>query len=320
MNRILTLILLGGTLFSANAQKEVYLTITHQLNGAGFAIGQTAQNNLGNSFQITRVDYYLSGIKIIHDGGQETLVPNHYILARGNNPVIDSLGIFNVTNIEGIKFSVGVDSPANNADPALYSLPHPLAYQTPSMHWGWSSGYRFVCLEGMAGSGLTTNFQLHGLWNANYFQQTKTLSALMLGNKAYINLNADYAKALQDVNVSVGPIDHGTNQQDLKMLQNFRDLVFTPGSAIPNSFGEEQPQQSNLTVYPNPSNGKFFLNDERSIATEAILMDLQGKRIRHFGLNQLRSSRALECTIPGQYFLSVQRFGIPVQSLRIVIQ
>lgn len=320
MNRILTLILLIGTWFSANAQKEVYLTITHQLNGAGFAYGQTAQNNLGNSFQITRVEYYLSGIKIIHDGGQETPVPNHYILARGNNPVIDLLGTFNVTTIEGIKFSVGVDSPANNADPALYSLPHPLAYQTPSMHWGWSSGYRFVCLEGMAGSGFATNFQLHGLWNANYFQQSKALSAVMLGNKAYINLNADYVKALQDVNVSVGPIDHGTDQQDLKMLQNFRDFIFTPGSAIPNSIEKEPLQQPNLTVYPNPSNGKFFLNDENGVATDAILMDLQGRSIRHFGLNQAHTANALEYSIPGQYILGVQRYGIPVQSLRIVIQ
>lgn len=320
MIRILILLFSLGTMLSAHAQKEVYLTITHQLNGGSFAFGQTAQNNLGNSFQITRVDYYLSGIKIIHDGGQETPVPNHYILVRGNNPVIDSLGVFNVTSIEGIKFSVGVDSPANNADPALYSLPHPLAYQTPSMHWGWSSGYRFVCLEGMAGSGFATNFQLHGLWNANYFQQSKTLSAMMIGNKAYINLNADYVKALQDVNVSVGPIDHGTDQQDLKMLQNFRDLVFTPGSAIPNAVASVMDENSELSVYPNPSNGKFILNDEKGISTDAILLDLQGRYLRRFALNPGQPNHSIDFPVSGQYILSVQRYGLPIVTIRIEIQ
>ncbi|MBK7304311.1 MAG: hypothetical protein IPI90_13940 [Saprospiraceae bacterium] len=33
----------------------------------------------------------------------------------------------------------------------LISVDSPLAFQDPSMHWGWTSGYRFIALEGMIG-------------------------------------------------------------------------------------------------------------------------------------------------------------------------
>ena len=63
----------------SKAQKNVYFTITHKLSTSDFAFNQTAQNDLMQDFKITRVDYYISSIKIIHDGGMEMAVPNKYI-------------------------------------------------------------------------------------------------------------------------------------------------------------------------------------------------------------------------------------------------
>ena len=40
------------------------------------------------------------------------------------------------------------------------------------MHWGWTSGYRFVCAEGTAGASFNQTFELHGLGNTNYALQT----------------------------------------------------------------------------------------------------------------------------------------------------
>ncbi|MBK9402574.1 MAG: hypothetical protein IPN36_17545 [Bacteroidetes bacterium] len=135
-------IMLFALMFAATiskAQKNVYLTISHKLGASNFAFNQTAQNNLMQNFRITRVDYYISSIKIIHDGGVETAVPSHYILAKGSSTVIDLLGNFNVTNVEGVKFSIGVEAPTNNSDITLQPSGHPLSFQSPSMHWGWSS-------------------------------------------------------------------------------------------------------------------------------------------------------------------------------------
>jgi hypothetical protein len=151
MKKILFLLISILTFNKIHAQKNVTLIINHKLGANNFAFNTTAQNDLMQNFQITRVDYYISGIKIIHDGGQITPVQD-YILVKGSYSVSEPLGSMNVTNVEGIKFSIGVDSPANNEDPALKL--GPLAFQTPSMHWGWGAGYRFVALEGKVGNTL----------------------------------------------------------------------------------------------------------------------------------------------------------------------
>ena len=145
------------------AQTPVELQIRHKLGSSDFAFSSATTNNLGNNFNVTRLEYYLSKISIKHDGGTVTNIPNHYILANGSTNVADALGSYPITSVEAITFYIGVDSPANNADPSLHPAGHPLEPKTPSMHWGWSTGYRFVAMEGMAGSSLGQAYEVHAL-------------------------------------------------------------------------------------------------------------------------------------------------------------
>lgn len=289
------------------AQKDVHVTIKHMLGDQVFAFNQTATNNLGNTFKISRIDYYLSKFTLIHDGGQETPVSDGtYILAKGNSNIDAFLGNYNVTSIEGLKFYVGVDMPNNQDDPTQWVAPHPLAPQSPSMHWGWASGYRFVALEGLAGANFTTGFEMHGLFNENYFEQTVMANGLNDGNQIYINLDADYIQALKDINVTSGPIDHGTNATDLTVLQNFRDVVFSPGSGLPNALNA--PGKSlQAIVYPNPTSGivAIRIKDSFSQAYRGILFDVSGRLINSIDLN---SDSSFELTIaePGIYFLQLK--------------
>lgn len=259
----------------SQAQKNVKLHITHKLGTADFAFNQTTQNNLSQNFKISRIDYYISGIKIIHDGGMELTLPDHYILAKGAANVTADLGSLNVTTVEGIKFYVGVDSPANNADPSLQSPLHPLYFQTPSMHWGWSAGYRFVALEGTAGN---NPFEIHGLWNYNYFEQTVMAAGENSGNDIHIYLDADYTEALKDINVAAGPIDHGVNATDLKLLENFRDHVFKAGTA-PTSIPGQNTAIHFANIYPNPVQDKINIDllVQNNHAKSVQVIDLLGK-------------------------------------------
>src|SRR5690606_23624170 len=160
---LLLLLLAGCT--DAFAQTPVELHISHMLGANGLAFGSTAHNDLGNDFNVSRLEYYISKIQIHHDGGMTTDVYDHYILADGGQDVTDDLGSFNITTVESISFHIGVDAPINNADPALQPPGHPLALKTPSMHWGWASGYRFVAMEGKSGSGLSQSYEIHALGN-----------------------------------------------------------------------------------------------------------------------------------------------------------
>lgn len=299
---VLTLALMCTALI-ATAQKNVYLNITHKLGTSGFGFNQTAQNNLAQDFRITRVDYYLSGITIIHDGGQELAVPGHYILVKGNSNLSDLLGSFNVSNVEKIKFSVGVESPTNNSDPALYTAPHPLAPQNPSMHWGWSSGFRFVALEGKSGSNFGTVFQMHGLGNANYFTQTQTAAVVSNNSDIYIHLEADYTQALKGVDVNAGPIDHGVNATDLKVLQNFRDFVFKPGLAT--SLVSQQANAAALELYPNPAGDWLYIKATGAVLPATVeIRDVSGRLLAamDYTENQAIDLRALT---QGLYSLSL---------------
>ena len=57
-------------------QTPVRFQINHMMGASAFQYGQTGTNNLGHDFQVDRMEYYISEITLIHDGGQQTMVPN----------------------------------------------------------------------------------------------------------------------------------------------------------------------------------------------------------------------------------------------------
>lgn len=306
--------------FNSFAQKKVTLTIKHMLGSTPFAFGTTSTNSLGQSFNITRVDYYISQITIIHDGGKTTSVPNKYILATGSANVNEELGTFSVTNVEGIKFHIGVEAPTNNGDPSLWPSTHPLAPKSPSMHWGWSAGYRFIALEGKAGPSLSTTYEMHGLGNANYFEQTVMAAGVNSGSNVNINLDADYREGVNGINVASGPIDHGANATDLELIKNFRDRVFKPGSGLTTSIKNIE-QDAALSIYPNPSNGIFQIKlaNSSSSITAAKVFDLTGREIMNIDLKNIHSAE-LKIDTKGFYILKLYSDKQNVTSRKIIVE
>lgn len=312
--------LLLTIIFSSNAQKKVTLTIKHMLGTTPFAFSKTAANNLGQNFNINRVDYYISQIAIIHDGGMLMTVPNKYILAKGSANVNEDLGTFTVTNVEGIKFFIGVEAPTNNGDPSLWPSTHPLSPKSPSMQWGWSAGYRFIALEGKAGTSLTTTYEMHGLGNPNYFQQTVMASGVNSGSNVTINLDADYTQALYGINVSSGPIDHGVDATDLAVIKNFRDRVFKPGTGLPTSIKSDE-QPINMTIYPNPSKGVFQLNIKNNISPiiDAKVIDITGKEVMSLDLKNI-SSTEVKIGTKGLYLIKLQNSNGNVSTQKLIVE
>ena len=52
-------------------QKEVHLQLNQYIGTAPFSIGDGGTNDLGTKFNISRLDYYISSIKLHHDGGMQ---------------------------------------------------------------------------------------------------------------------------------------------------------------------------------------------------------------------------------------------------------
>lgn len=232
------------------AQNNIELTINHKLGTNDFSMNQTAKNNMNQDFNLTRLEYYISEISLIHDGGTETLIEDLWILVNSSERTVVDLGSYNVSTVEKIKFYIGVDEDHNHLDPSTYESSHPLAPKSPSMHWGWSGGYRFIAVEGNGGSNLDQVFQLHCVGDNNYNATEIELDVTAENNQVSINLEADYTRALENIAVNTGVIVHGDNLQAKRCIENFRDYVFSPSSTTSSIINFDEVKSFN--TYPNP--------------------------------------------------------------------
>lgn len=124
MKRIFTLALI---FYVAHvfAQTNITLNMEQFLNGEAIEFNKEAKNNLDNSFKINRLQYYVSGFSVKHDGGKTTEISDTYFLIDPTKQSSFDLGSHDVTNMESITFYVGVDQAKNHADPSQYSSEHP---------------------------------------------------------------------------------------------------------------------------------------------------------------------------------------------------
>ncbi|MCF8450829.1 MAG: T9SS type A sorting domain-containing protein, partial [Taibaiella sp.] len=302
------------------AQTPVELQIKHKLGSSDFAFSTATTNSLGNNFNVTRLEYYISKISITHDGGTVTNIPNHYILANGSTNVADALGSYPITSVQSISFYIGVDAPINNADPSLQPAGHPLAPKSPSMHWGWSAGYRFVAMEGMAGTSLGQPYEVHALGNSLYNATTVNVAGTMIGGKLVIALNADYTQALRGINVSSGLIAHGSGSDEAAVLNNFKNYVFSAGTAV--SVVGVAATNNSVVVFPNPAHsGSTTLSFGNALQSGTItITDLQGRVVMTTTKKAGESNVNISLKQTGFYFVKAQMADGSIATNKLIIE
>ena len=214
---------------ATTAQSTVNIQINHLLDGEAYENEVNSKNDLGNDFMIDRLQYYLSGFSITHDGGQVTEVDDLYVLVsllESNDPTIIELGEYEIASLESVNFFFGIDEQANHADPSLLHPSHPLAPKFPSMHWGWSAGYRFIALEGKSGPNVDQELQFHCIGDEFYKQMEYPVT--MSGENSYtVKVDAEYKNLLEGIDISGGLILHGNLGEIQTLATNIGEKVFT---------------------------------------------------------------------------------------------
>lgn len=284
-------IFLHGSSLQALGQTHVECSIHHLLNGSDFEFNLPVENNRGDRISCDRLSYYLSELKVDTATDDWLTIDSSWVLIDASEtPTILRFEIpETVTQINGFGFSIGVDSTHNHMDPATWPSDHPLAPKNPSMHWGWAAGYRFVALEGMSGTDLDFDYQLHGLGDENYFSVSLPQSAWKSQDTIKVQAFANYVQAFHDINMSEGQISHGSDGEALQSLINFRDRVFTsenpglppvgindPTYGSVNSLFYDQTQQK-IRLAANPSNPTI---------NAITIYDLTGKQVALSTLQQ----------------------------------
>lgn len=251
---------------------DVNLKINHMLGADNFYLDMPATNNLGHEFTATRLEYYISGITLIEASSMEIPINDTIVALVSPHEEISTvvnLGAFEVSEIIGVRFHIGVPEALNHLDPTLYPEGHALGLHTESMHWSWATGYKFLAYDGTCGTDLTSVFSFHGAWAENYFETGADVISSYDGEMLILEINGDYTEGLKDMNlddIEDFMIDHG-GLASKQVLENWRDYVF---GAFTSSRQNNKLEPIQIEVYPNPSQGDITIKLPESTETQSI--------------------------------------------------
>ena len=298
---------------AVNAQNSIKLEIKHKLNGSDFGFNLEDVTPGGEPFEVDRMEYYISEISITHSGGAVLHLDSFWILVQAESTAsVFDLGSHEVDSVESITFSIGVEQAFNHLDPTQYPSNHPLAPKSPSMHWGWTSGYRFVAMEGEETDG-SEQFEIHALGDQYYFETTVEIESIAENGEVVIPIYANYAEALRGIELKNGVITHGDFGEAVDLLENFRDHLFTATAPVDSLFGDSATSvefvldNSAFLITPNPGIGsiRIQLDDASLTGSEFSVYDLTGKLIQSKVLNSSNQMMEFENMQPGAYMVEM---------------
>lgn len=272
--------LLVATTVDLSAQTNVSWRINHLLGSEAFVFGQTFPVDGTTDIEVARLEYYISDISLVHDGGQTSAVGQTFLIDAGQ-PQDLALGSYTFDQLEAIRFSIGVHPDENHLDPTAFPTDHPLYPQSPSMHWGWQAGYRFIAYEGTVNGNV--GFELHALGDENYFGQTVAIDQVLEEDGGVVvELYADYLAGLHDIKLGLGPISHGATDEAQDCIINFAERVFSSAPPAGNPVSISQPDLERVaSIFPVPAvDGRTAISLRARGPFVLQIFDSSGKEVR----------------------------------------
>ena len=315
IQRLLSISLFLAFAASGIAQININVDIKHKLYGEDFSLGKESFTDLGMAFDADRLQYYMSDFSVTHDGGTVTQVSDKWVLVNASTATSFQLDLDSVSSVEAISFYIGVDPDHNHLDPSTFPSSHPLAPKNPSMHWGWTAGYRFVAIEGNCGEDLGEEYQFHALGDGNYFETTVETGGMVQNGALDVEIFANYSEVLRGLAIQNGYILHGEIGECVDVLENFRDYVFTatapadtvmPVDTTDVTGIADATSRLNLSAYPNPStDGQIQLRLESNVSSvyDLVLFDMLGSQLEVRNNVGANSSTMFSGLSSGVYFV-----------------
>ncbi len=177
-------------------------------DGAALVGGEALQVQ-GRAGVLETARLYLSDITLLREDGTEVLldgeaitvrarqddeteiqhtVTERYVYARSDQGRTETvLGEVPAGAYSGLRFTLGVNGLDNRIAPEDAPADHPLAPQTPSMHWNWNAGYVFLRLDGLLdadGDGVVDDRDVDGDGEADARDPASGFWRLHLGGTA----------------------------------------------------------------------------------------------------------------------------------------
>lgn len=234
-----------GVSVTATAQNFVRTSFLFHNEGQPFALNEAITAYNGVDYNIQSMAFYMSRVKITHDGGQVTaLDTNEVYYVNFNVPEI-ILGSFNISQVEAITFDVGVPEYLNHLDVSQYPEHHPLSFHDPSMHWGWASGYMHMVMNGKGddnNDGVpTTAYELNCLGDGNVPTATITTTATVnQDNSRTIFLICNVDQWLRGTDPATTGAVHGSDGVNITVMNNVENYPVFESPATASLTDKEQ--------------------------------------------------------------------------------
>ncbi len=197
----------------------------------------------GNPFRFSSLQYYLSEFKLVRSDGaligvtdtlqvdqidpvsgdtsKLTLEDNFLLINPVQKSINVTLGNFTeVANFTGIQFKLGLDTPANQVDPASVQEVHPLSFQDDNMYVDPEEGYIFYKLglftDTVATDTIPVITSISGLENLKTIDLAFPFSTTN-GFNINVSLRVDYQDWLEGIDIQQSLSDGSFEQ---KLLEN----------------------------------------------------------------------------------------------------
>lgn len=315
----LSLLVLFFLTFAAYSQKGLFLKFPPKVGGQDLMLDSVVHDLNNRAMIIEDFNYYISNIHVIHDGGQDLDLSDTVILVKADAHTF-FMGYHGITNVEQINFSVGVPPQLNHLDITQYPQGHFLSFQTPSMHWGWTAGYKFLLCDGKGDSnndGIPdVIFQLHNLGDDNFKNVQLPVAATDYATHMDLVIDCNVDEWIYGANPGTVGVQHGETGINASTMENvYTRNVFTEPGNVGN---QELKKSGEVYFYSEDQSITFNWKDVTGIDGYRLI-DLTGRVILEETTLEVNGSVKIEELKKGNYlFLLVDRQQKPIHSINVM--
>lgn len=137
----------------ASGDKGVFeMEMDSRFGNLDLSLGSEYTTAQGEKVKITKLNYFISNIKLYNADGSVYTVPQNdsYFLVQEEKAGSNVFHLHDVPagNYDYIEFTVGVDSLRNTLDVSQRTGALDIGGEAADMYWSWNSGYIFFKIEG----------------------------------------------------------------------------------------------------------------------------------------------------------------------------
>ena len=151
--------------YDGNKKAELSIEFDNVVGSADLALNTGSYTNQsGETFNVTKLKYYVSNFKLTNVNGTEYVVPQdscYFLIDESDEATHEPILRIPEGEYKTLTFTLGVDSLRNTKDISLRTGVLDPTGEGADMYWSWNSGYIFLKMEGNSSASMMGEYMYH---------------------------------------------------------------------------------------------------------------------------------------------------------------